>query len=249
MRKPNPKSILDPQLNQIWLNFGWQLWRVQDAFWIRPAQFLLVFFRFQARSSCQNSYKNSSKFGSILDDHLGGSRPLLGFGCAFLADVVQVSSQKSAFKIRTKIQPNLVQFWVTILAGPGCFLDAACDFFADVVQVSSQKSANNQIWFNCGLEFWRVQDAIWIRPAHCLLMLSSFQARNQPSEFAQKFNQIWLIFGWQFWRGPGRFMDSACALLADVVLVASHKSAFKIRTKIQPNLVEFWVAIWRALFG
>ena len=38
-------------------------------------------------------------------------------------------------------------------------------------------------------------------------------------------------------------MDSACALLADVVPVSSRKSAFKIRTKIQPNLVEFWVAI------
>ena len=47
----------------------------------------------------------------------------------------------------------------------------------------------------------------------------------------------------EFWvailAGPGRFMDSACALLADVVPVSSHKSAFKIRTKIQPNLVEF----------
>ena len=38
-------------------------------------------------------------------------------------------------------------------------------------------------------------------------------------------------------------MDSACALLADVVPVSSHKSAFKIRTKIQPNSVEFWVTI------
>ena len=51
----------------------------------------------------------------------------------------------------------------------------------------------------------------------------------------------------EFWvailAGPGRFMDSACALLADVLPVSSHKSAFKIRTKIQPNSVEFWVAI------
>ena len=38
-------------------------------------------------------------------------------------------------------------------------------------------------------------------------------------------------------------MDSACALLADVVPASSHRSAFNNRTKIQPNLVEFWVAI------
>ena len=59
----------------------------------------------------------------------------------FFADVVQVSSQKSAAKIRRKIQPNFVEFWMTILAGSGRFLDSACALFADVVQVSSQKLA------------------------------------------------------------------------------------------------------------
>ena len=43
--------------------------------------------------------------------------------------------------------------------------------------------------------------------------------------------------------GPGRFLDSACAFLADVVQVSNQKSAYKIRTKIQLNLVEFWMAI------
>ena len=46
----------------------------------------------------------------------------------------------------------------------------------------------------------------------------------------------------EFWvailAGPGRFLDPACALLADVVQVSSQKSAFKARTKIQLDLVE-----------
>ena len=48
---------------------------------------------------------------------------------------------KSAFKIRTTIQPNLVELWVTILAGPGRSMDSACALLADVVQVSSHTSA------------------------------------------------------------------------------------------------------------
>ena len=88
-------------------------------------------------------------------------------------------------KLPPKIQPNFVEFWVAILAGPGCFLDAACAFFADVVQVPSQKSAFNQIWLNFGWQFCQVQDAFGIRPGHCLLMLFRFQARNQPSKFAE----------------------------------------------------------------
>ena len=41
-------------------------------------------------------------------------------------------------------------------------------------------------------------------------------------------------------------MASACALLADVVPVSSHKSAFKIRTKIQPNLIFLYINILAA---
>ena len=66
------------KLNQIWLNFGWQFWRVQGAFWM-----------------------------------------------------------KSAFKIRAKIQPNLVEFWVAILAGPRRFLD----------EISFQNSHKNSTKF------------------------------------------------------------------------------------------------------
>ena len=60
--------------------------------------------------------------------------------CALRADVVPASSHKSAFKIRTKIQLNLVEFWVAILAGPGRFLD----------EISLQNSQNkfNQFWLN-----------------------------------------------------------------------------------------------------
>ena len=59
--------------------------------------------------------------------------------CALLADVVPVSSQKSAFKIRTKIQPNLAEFWVAIFAGP---------------ELSKFAQKFNQIWLNFGWQFF-----------------------------------------------------------------------------------------------
>ena len=53
-------------------------------------------------------------------------------------NAVPVSSHKSAFKIRTKIQPNLVEFWVAILAGPKRFLD----------EISIQNSHKNSAKFD-----------------------------------------------------------------------------------------------------
>ena len=147
---------------------------------------------------------------------LAGPGSFLDQVCALLADVVQLSSQKSAFKARTKIQLNLIDFSVAVWAGPGCFLDPACALLVDVVQVSSQKSG--------------------------------FKAGNQAAKFTEK-NQPNLVELWvAVLAGPGRFLDSACALLADVVQVSNQKSAFKMGTKIQPYLepylVEFSVTVW-----
>ena len=84
-----PQLCVATRSRLIWLNFGWQFWRVQDTLWIRPAHCLLMLFQFQA------------------------------------------------FKIRTKIQPNLVEFWVTALAGPRRFLD----------EISLQNSHKNSAKF------------------------------------------------------------------------------------------------------
>ena len=80
-RNPASKPEIRPQnsrknVNHICLNFGWQFWRVQDAFRTQPP---------------------------------------------FLADVVQLSSQKSASEARAKIRLNLVDFSVAIWAGPEHF--------------------------------------------------------------------------------------------------------------------------------
>ena len=128
---------------------------------------------------------------------LAGPGRFLDSACAFLADVVQVSSQKTGHKIHGKIQPNLVEFWIAILAGPRRFLDSACALrgsrtfslriacllLADVVQVSSQKSAFrmkcaqqfNQIWLNFGWQFWRVQGAFTCTPPACRLHADCMQ--------------------------------------------------------------------------
>ena len=100
---------------------------------------------------------------------LAGPGRFLDSACALLADVFQLSSQKSAFKARTTIQLNLVDFSVAVVAvwaGPGCFLDPGCALLVDVVQVSSQKSG--------------------------------FKAGNQATIFTEKINQTWLNCGWQF---------------------------------------------------
>ena len=68
---------------------------------------------------------------------------------------------KSAFEIRTKIQPMLVEFWVAILAGPGRFLD----------EISFQNSSKNSIKFGLNFEkqFWQIQDASPCMPPACHL--------------------------------------------------------------------------------
>ena len=134
------------RINQIWLNLGWQFWWVQNAFWTRPAHFLLMLFSFQARISLQSSQKKNQL--NVVDFSVAvwaGPGCFLDPACALLVDVVQVSSQKSDFKagnqatkFTEKNQPNLVEFCVAILAGPGRFLDPACALLADVVQLSSQ---------------------------------------------------------------------------------------------------------------
>ena len=43
---------------------------------------------------------------------------------------------------------------------------------------------------------------------------------------------------------PGRFLDPARALLADVVQLSNQKSALEARAKIRLNLVDFSVAVW-----
>ena len=62
-----------------------------------------------------------TKFGYILGGNFGGPGHFLDPACALLADVVQVSSQKSAFKARTKVHLNLVDFSAAVWADPGCF--------------------------------------------------------------------------------------------------------------------------------
>ena len=74
-------------------------------------------------------------------------------------------------------------------------------------------------------------------------MLFRFQARNQPSKFAQEFNQIWVEFWVAILARPGCLLDAACAFFADVVQVSSQNSAAKTRRTIQPNLVEFWMTV------
>ena len=44
--------------------------------------------------------------------------------CPLLADIIPASSQKSVFKIRTKIHSNLIEFGMAILADPGRFMDS-----------------------------------------------------------------------------------------------------------------------------
>ena len=217
--------------HQNWLNFGWQFWQAQDAFWIRPAHCLLMLFKFQARNQPS---KWAQKFNHIwnhiwlnflwqfgLVQDVFWTRPvhfllmLFRFLTRNQASKPEIKPQNS----RKQIQPHVVEFWMAILAGPGRFLDSACALLADVVQVSSQKSAFktgkkiNNMWLNFGWQFGWVQDACWTRPAHCLLMLFKFQARNQSSNFAQKFNQIWLNclcqFGLvqdTFWSRPAHFL-------------------------------------------
>ena len=67
---------------------------------------------------------------------LAGPGSFLDPARALLADVVQLSSQKSASEARAKIRLNLVDFSVAVWAGPGCFLDPACALLVDVVQAS-----------------------------------------------------------------------------------------------------------------
>ena len=101
---------------------------------------------------------------------------------AFLADVVPASSQKSAVKIRTRIQPNLVEFWVAILPGPGRFMDSACALLADVVPVSSQKSAfkiRTKIQPNL-VEFWV---AILAGPKRFLVKISIQNSHENSTKF------------------------------------------------------------------
>ena len=56
----------------------------------------------------------------------------LDAACAFLADVVQATSQKSAFQACTKIQLNLVDFSASVWAGPEHFLNPVCALVAGV---------------------------------------------------------------------------------------------------------------------
>ena len=105
---------------------------------------------------------------------LARPRSFLDPACALLADVVQVSSQKSglkdgnqATKFTEKNQPNLVESLVAILEGPGRFWDLACALLADVFQVSSQKSAfkaRTKIQLNL-VDF---PASVWAGPEHFL---------------------------------------------------------------------------------
>ena len=106
---------------------------------------------------------------------------------------------KSAFKIRTKIQANLVEFWMAILAGPGRFMDSACALLADVVQVSSQKSAFS---------------------AHCLLMLFSVSSQKSAFKIRTKIQPNLIEFWVAILAGPRRFLD-------EISLQNSHNNSTK----------------------
>ena len=111
--------------------------------------------------------------------------------CALLADIVPALSQKSVFKIRTKIQPNLVEVWGAILTNPRRFLD----------KISIQNSQNKKNDF---------LDAILAGPGRfmdsaCALLADIVPALSHKTKFAQKITQIWMNFGVQFWRIQGIF--------------------------------------------
>ena len=178
----NQLPKLAQKFNQIWLNFGWQFWRAQGAFRIRPVHF------FAQKSAFSQIWLNFGwQFWRAQD--------------AFWIRPVHFLLVLFSFKPEISLQPNLVEFWVAMLTGPGCFLDSACAFLLMLFRLQARNQLPklaqkfNQIWLNFGWQFWRVQDAFWIRPARFLLKLRRFQARNQLPKLAEQFNQIWLSFG------------------------------------------------------
>ena len=138
--------------------------------------------------------------------------------CALLADINPASSHKSAFKIRAKIQPNLVEYLVAILAEPGRFMDSACALLADIVPASSHKSAFKicaKIQPNLD-EFWA---AILANPKRFLNKISIQNSCKNSTKLDEYLVAILAE--------PGRFMDSACALLADINPASSHSKFAK----------------------